>query len=123
MAKAFIVPLLVTGGLLIVIGSGLIYSNQQRLKTFPLAHQSDASAFTASEIERAANTVNEYGNVFKVIPALMVICALLIFFVDKPIWRASCIAAIGMFVVIMTIDINAKARMEEYRQTLLESKK
>ena len=120
MARAFITPTLVTGILLLIVGSGLLYSNQKRINEFPRQYEIDATAFLASEIERADRTIQEYSNVFKVIPAIVAIAALLIVFVDKPIWRAACIATIAMMVVIMSVDINAKARIEKYREVLLE---
>lgn len=122
MAKAFVTPSLVTGLLLLIIGGGLYYSNYQRLKSFPIEYKANVSAFVATEIERAEKTINEFKNtIFKVIPAIIAVCALLLIFVDKPIWRASCLATIAMMVVIMVVDINSNARMEQYHQELLES--
>jgi len=123
MAKAFVTPTLVTGVLLIIVGGGLYYSNTQRLKNFPIEYKADASAFLDSELERAEKTVKEFDNVvLKVIPAIVAVCALLIIFVDKPVWRAACIATIGMLVIIMAVDINSSARMKEYHKALLEQK-
>ncbi|MCB0856355.1 MAG: hypothetical protein KDD63_29250, partial [Bacteroidetes bacterium] len=56
--------------------------------------------------------------VFKVIPFIIVAAALLIFFVDKPIWRATAITTIAMMVVILLVDSNANARIIEYKKQL-----
>lgn len=121
MARAFVTPTLVTGILLLIVGGGLLYSNQKRINEFPVQYEADAANFVQSEIERAEKTIKEFGNVFKVIPAIVAICALLIIFIDKPVWKAAYIATIAMMVVIMAVDINSKARMEQYHKSLIES--
>ena len=118
-AKAFVMPLLVTGALLLVIGLGLFFSNKSRLASFPDAYNSDPTAFVQSEIVRAEKTMNEYRTiVFKIIPIIIVAAALLIVFVDKPNWRAIGITTTAMLVVIMVIDFNANARIEAYSKQL-----
>lgn len=119
-AKAFIVPTLVAGVLLLVIGFGLYFSNQSMLTSFPTAYNSDASAFVQSEITRTENIMKEYQTVvFKIIPLIIVVAALLIIFVDKSIWRAISITTIAMMVVLLLVDINANARLEAYHQELV----
>lgn len=119
-AKAFVVPMLVAGILLMVIGLGLFFSNKSRIANFPDAYNSDATAFVKSEIARAEKTMNEYQTiVFKIIPFIIVAAALLIVFVDKPIWRAVGITTIAMMVVIVLVDINANARIEAYNEQLV----
>ena len=120
LAKAFIYPTLVTGVMLLIIGIGLVFSNKSRIASFPTAYESDASAFVQSEITRAENTIVEYENVvFRVIPLIIVVAALLIVFISTPIWRAIGISTIAMMVVILLIDTNASARMKVYQQQLI----
>lgn len=120
MAKAYVIPLLVTGGLLIVIGAGLVISNQMRLSAFPTAFNADSQAFLASEIARAEKTIDGYTNaVFRIIPLIIASCALLVIFMNGPIWRASLICIIAMMAVIMIIDTNANARLEVYKDKLV----
>lgn len=124
MAKAYVIPTLVAGALLLTIGVGLVASNQLRLSSFPSDYNSDASAFVASEIERVDKTIKEYKNiVFKAIPIIMVICAALILFVSAPIWHASLITALSMLIIIMMIDSNASARLEAYKVKLQEAER
>ena len=119
LAKAFVVPTLVAGVLLLIIGLGLVYSNKSRIATFPAAYESDASTFVESEITRAEKTIAEYQNVvFKAIPLIIVVAAFLLIFIDKPTWRAISITTIAMLVVLLLIDSNAKARMEAYKEQL-----
>ena len=124
LAKAFIYPTLVAGILLLIIGVGLVYSNKSRIANFPTAYEDDASAFLKTEIVRADKTMAEYQTaVFKVIPFIIIVAALLFVFIDKPMWRAISITAIAMMVVILSIDTNANARIEAYKQELVSVEK
>lgn len=119
LARAYIIPALVAGILLSIIGIGLFFTNLSRIKQFEKAYHSDAPAFVESEIERAESTLREYQNVvFTGIPLIIVACALVIFFVNTPIWRASMITTIAMLVVILLIDGTAHARIKAYHKQL-----
>lgn len=119
MAKAYIIPTLVAGALLLTIGLGLFFTNKSRITEFETAYNSDAPAFVESEIVRVERTLKEYQTiVFKAIPFIITIAALLIVFVDKPMWRASAITTIAMMVVILLVDGTAKARIEAYNEQL-----
>tara|TARA_R110002033_G_C3775575_1_gene228718 strand:- start:99 stop:608 length:510 start_codon:yes stop_codon:yes gene_type:complete len=118
LAKAYVIPTLVAGILLLIIGSGLNYTNFQRVKQFEKDFNSDASAFYQSEIERSEGTLKEYTIVFKVIPILIIIAALLILFVNTPTWRAISITTIAMLTVILLVDGTAHSRIESYHKEL-----
>jgi len=69
MAKAYIIPTLVAGILLMTIGLGLFFTNKSRITQFETAYNSNAFAFVESELTRAEATLKEYQTiVFKVIP-------------------------------------------------------
>lgn len=118
LAKAYIIPTLVAGILLLIIGSGLNYTNIQRVKQFEKDFNTDASAFYQSEIERSESTLKEYKVVFKVIPIMIIIAALLILFVDTPTWRAISITTIAKLIVILLVDGTAHSRIESYYKDL-----
>jgi magnesium-transporting ATPase (P-type) len=123
MARAYIIPTLVAGALLTIIGLGLYFTNKSRIPQFQNAYNSDAVAFVDSELVRAENTLKEYQNiVFKAIPIIIILCALGIALMSKPIWRASFITAIAMLVVILLVDGTAHARVDNYNKLLLEAK-
>ena len=123
-ARAYIIPTLVAGVLLMTIGLGLFFTNKSRITQFETAYNSDASAFIESELVRAAATLKEYQTiVFKVIPVIIGICSIVIVFIDKPVWRASMITTIAMLVVILLVDGTAHARIDNYNQQLLSTKK
>ncbi|WP_282178668.1 hypothetical protein [Maribacter stanieri] len=119
MARAYIIPTLVAGSLLLIIGLGLFFTNKSRIPQFEKAYQADAPAFVASELERAEATLKEYDTVvFKAIPIIIVVCALVLLFVSTPIWRASMITTIAMLVVILLVDGTAHARIDSYNKEL-----
>ena len=121
-AKAYIVPTLVAGVLLMTIGLGLFYTNKSRIIAFEKAYNEDVTAFVASEFVRIEKALNEYRTVvFKAIPFIIVAAALLITFVDKPVWRASAITTIAMLIVILLIDGTAHDRMEVYKIQLKQA--
>jgi hypothetical protein len=123
-ARAYIIPTLVAGGLLTIIGLGLFFTNKARVTQFEKIYQKDPTAFVATELERAQKTVKDYTNVvFTAIPLIIAGCALVLVFVDKPLWRASMITTIAMLVVILLVDGTAQARLAAYQQQLIEASK
>ena len=121
MARAYIIPTLVAGLLLLTIGLGLFFTNKARITAFEKAYQTDATAFVSSEIARAESTLKEYDTiVFKAIPIIIIAAALVLLFVSSPTWRAISITTIAMMIVILLIDGTAHARIDGYYQQLLE---
>ncbi len=124
MAKAYIIPTLVAGVLLMIIGLGLFFTNKSRLANFPTDYERDASAFVELELARAEGTLKEYSTiVFIAIPLLIAACAIGIVFLSTPVWRASLITTIAMLTVILLVDGTAHARMDVYHQQLLSVEK
>ncbi|WP_289062621.1 hypothetical protein [uncultured Zobellia sp.] len=118
LAKAYIIPTLVAGILLLIIGSGTNYANTQRVKQFEKDFNTDKTAFYKSEIERSESTVKQFVVVFKVVPILIIIAALLILCNNTPTWRAISITTLSMLMVILLIDGNAQSRIENYHKAL-----
>ncbi|MBT8301863.1 MAG: hypothetical protein KJO63_11055 [Maribacter sp.] len=122
MAKAYIIPTLVAGTLLTIIGLGLFFTNKSRIVQFEKAYHADASAFVASELKRTEATLKEYKTiVFTAIPLIIVACALILFLVNTPIWRACMITTMAILVVILLIDGTAHARIDDYNKQLLQA--
>jgi len=118
-AKAFIVPTLVTGVLLLTVGLGIYFANKSRITSFATAYQNNPTEFVKSEITRTEKSMGEYKTiVFKIIPFIIVAAALLIVLIDKPIWRAISITIIAMMVVILLVDSDANSRIEAYHKQL-----
>lgn len=124
LAKAYIIPTVVAGILLLTIGLGLFYTNKSRIIAFEKAFNANEMEFVASEIARAESTLREYKTiVFKAIPIIIIIAALVIMFVNKPTWRAASITSIAMLIVILLIDGTAHARIETYNEQLQKVQK
>lgn len=119
LAKAYIIPTLVAGSLLMTIGLGLFFTNKSRITKFEKAFNADVPAFYQSEIERSKSTLKEYTVVFKVIPIMIIVAALLILLLNSPTWRAISITTIAMLIVILLVDGTAHARIESYHKELL----
>jgi hypothetical protein len=118
-ARAYIAPTLVAGLMLLTIGLGLFFTNKARITQFETAYKTNVSTFVASEIVRAENTLKEYSIiVFKVIPIIIIVAAILIIFVNTPTWRAISITTIAMLIVILLIDGTAQARIDAYKKQL-----
>ena len=118
-ARAFIYPTLVAGVLLLIVGVGLTLSNKSRLSNFEAAYKRDPAAFVKMELSRTEKTMGEYQNVaLKVFPVIIAMAAMLIVFVDKPIWRAISITLIAMLLCMIWIDSMALTRIDAYRKQL-----
>ncbi|WP_292948600.1 hypothetical protein [Olleya sp. UBA1516] len=118
-ARAYIIPTLVAGLLLTVIGLGLFFTNKSRISAFETAYNTNASAFVKSEIDRTESTLKEYQTiVFKAIPVIIIVAALLILLIRSPTWRAISITTIAMLIVILIIDGSAHARIKGYNNQL-----
>lgn len=120
MARAFIYPTLVVGLLILTVGVGIYVANKTRVTSFVESYAQSAPDFVQSEISRTEKSMGEFKNiVFRVIPIIIALAALLIVFVDKPLWRAIGITTIAMMVVILFVDSNANARITKYHDQLL----
>ena len=119
-AKSFLYPTMVAGILLLAIGVGLVYSNKTRINNFPKAHQKDATAFLQEEVERVEKTMSDFERIlFKIIPLIIVIAALVIVFVNKPLWQAIGITTIAFMVILLLVDSNSYARLAAYHKQLM----
>jgi hypothetical protein len=56
--------------------------------------------------------------VFKVIPILIILEALVILFTNSPTWRAISITIIAMLIIILLVDGTAHSRIESYYKEL-----
>ena len=121
-AKAFIIPTLVAGALLLMAGLSFFISNKSRLSNFETEYKKDSSAFIQSEIARTEKTIASYTNTaFKVFPVIIMMAALLFIFIDKPTWRAISITTIAFLTIIILIDSHAHPRTEVYHQHLVSA--
>lgn len=122
MAKALVWPMLVAGVLTAAVSAGLYFANKPRITQFEAAYNSGAKTFVQTETERTAKSKHDLALVFKVLPLIIIAAALLIVFVNTPLWRAIGITTIALMTVLMFIDSNTSARNNAYHQQLLAEK-
>lgn len=123
MAKAYILPTLIAGLLILAVGIGIFFANKSRMNSFVEAYNNNPTEFVQTELDRTKKIMGEYRNiVFKIIPFIIIVAALVIVFIDKPFWRAAAITTIAMMVVILLVDSNANARVVNYHKQLLLEK-
>jgi len=123
LAKAYIIPTLVAGILLLSLGLGLMFTNISRISAFESHYKEDVTAFIASEANRVDSTLNEYKVVFRVVPLLVVLAGFMLVFLTTPTWRAIGVTTIAMLMFIAFIDGLAYARMEVYKEKIVYAEK
>lgn len=122
LAKAYVIPTLVAGVLLLIIGLGLGIQHYVRITSFENAYNEDAAAFIASEVARSEKVLGDFGLVvFKIIPLIIATCAVLFIFFDGPVWRASFVTTIVMMGLIILVDTNSSARLSDYQDKLAQT--
>lgn len=120
LAKAYIIPTSVAAILLLVVGLGLFFTNKSRIKQFSEEYNANSISFYESEIKRTESTLKEYKVVFKVIPILIIVAALLILFFNSATIKAVSITTIAMLIIVLLIDGIAHSRIESYNKSLKE---
>ncbi len=121
LAKAYVIPTLVCGILVIIIGVGLTYNNYSRISLFAEQYNNNKVEFVNSEIERTNKTIIQTERtIYKSIPIIIIVAAIFIMFFDKPILRATSITVIAMMITLLVVDSNSHSRIVTYNKTLLE---
>ena len=120
LAKAYIIPTSVAATLLMIVGLGLFYTNKSRIRQFNEEYNTNSISFYESELIRTESTLKEYKVVFRVIPILIIVAALLILFLNSTTIRAISITTIAMLIIVLLIDGTAHSRIESYNKSLKE---
>lgn len=119
-ARALVIPSVVAGVLLLILSGGLVAGNLARIASFPDAYASDPATFVASEIGRVDDVASQYAiAMFRVIPLIVLVCAVLVAVMHGPVGRAWFVTTIAMLSLVMLVDTNANARLEDYKEKLL----
>ena len=118
-AKAFTWPLLVMGLFLIAVGAGLYAANQPRIARFENEYQREPKAFFASEIQRTEKSQGDLALVFKILPVIIIIAAMVILLAPASFWRVAAVTVILNAAFLMVVDSNTDARNDAYHTQLL----
>ncbi len=120
MVRAYVVPMVVAGLLLLILGGGLLYGTRQSLSGFAPDFGQDAAGFVAREMARVDKTIAQYRRAaFTVMPLLIAGAAGLMIVLNGPLWRAGLITGIAVLSIVMLVDSTACARLESYRLHLM----
>ena len=121
-AKAFIWPLLVMGLFLVSVGVGLYAANHPRIVQFENDCHREPKAFLEAEIQRTANSQRGLAMVFRILPAIVIVAAVVILLAPAALWRAIAVTMILTAAFLMLVDSNTEARNDAYHSQLLAFK-
>jgi hypothetical protein len=114
MAKSFIWPLSIAGLFLAFVGAGLFFANNPRIDRFEQEYHLNPNAFVQSEIQRTEKSKDEMSLVFRIIPIIIILSAIVILVVPGAISRAIAVTVILNAAFLMTVDSNTEARNNNY---------
>jgi ABC-2 type transport system permease protein len=119
-AKAFVIPLIVAGIFLVSVGIGLFTANNPRIAQFEKDYKLDAKSFIAKEIARTADSQGQLKLVFRILPAITIVAAILLMIFSSPYWRAITVTIILITAFLLAVDSNTDARNDAYHDELLK---
>ena len=120
-ARAYILPMLLSGLFLVAAAGGLYYANKPRVEHFSEQYEQNAKQFVQSELERTAKSDHDlHLMVYRVLPAIVIACAVAVFFVTGAYGRAWLVSLMILGSVMMAIDSNTHRRTADYRQQLIQ---
>lgn len=121
-AKAYVIPLIVSGLFLVAVGIGLYAANKPRLELFQREYNTNANSFVQKEIERTTKSQSDFKTVFKVLPLIIIIAAILFMFLPSAsaTWRAIAVTLIVTAAFLLIVDSNTSARNDSYREQLIK---
>ena len=89
LAKAYVIPNLIAGLLIMTIGIGLFYTNKNRIKSFEIDFNNNPAVFFINESNRIEHTLKEYKNVFIIIPIIMIAALLILLNMANSMYNAN----------------------------------
>ena len=119
MAHAYIIPLLVTGLLLMILGSGLVVPNYFRLSNLPDTFQANATIFIANELA----CVDKNNARFVIFQTIIIVCIVILMIMRTTIWQDSAISVISMLAILLFVYSNANARFGTYKAGLGQARR
>jgi ABC-2 type transport system permease protein len=118
-ARIFPWPLLAMGLFLVAVGAGLYGANQPRIARFESEARRDPKTFLEAEIQRTAKSQGDLALVFKILPAIIIVAAVLIMLAPANAWRAAALTLILTAAFLLVVDSNTDARNDAYHTRLL----
>jgi hypothetical protein len=114
-AKAMIIPLAILAIILISGGSYMVYSNNQRIKVFSTAFESNPTEFVEAEAERTEDFIKWYPYTMFITSGIIIIGLLLYLFWAGPYGRAIGMTIFIMGLAVLYIDHFSEERAHTYQ--------
>lgn len=120
MARAYWLPLAISGVFLIVVAGGLFFANHPRIAAFQQQYKENPEQFVKSELARTAKSDHDLNLiVYYVLPIMVIVCGVLVVgFKESTYARAWLIVLMMLGAFLMVIDSNTKARNADYHEQL-----
>ena len=124
MARAYWMPLAVSGVFLVAVAGGLFFANNPRIEKFQEQYQASPETFVQAELDRTAKSDHDLNLiVYTVLPIFVIVCGVLVVgFKDSTHTRAWLITLMLLGSFLMVVDSNTKARNSDYRTKLIEAR-
>lgn len=120
MARAYRLPPALSGVFPVVVAGGLYYANHPHITSFQEQYRENPEQFVKSEPERTAKSDSDLTMiVFRILPVIVIACAIGAMFITKTPWRAWFIVLMMPGAFLMAVDSNTRARNAEYHKILL----
>jgi ABC-2 type transport system permease protein len=120
MARIFPWPLLVMGLFLVAVGAGLYAANKPRITRFESEARQNSKALMEAEIQRTAKSHGDLALVFKILPGIVIVAAVVITLAPATGWRAVSVVIILTAAFLMVVDSNTAARNDDYHTQLIK---
>ena len=113
-ARAMVLPLLVTGGVIAVLSGVAAFNNVLRIAEFREAYAADPAAFVEQEIARVQGFMSWYVYTF-VCASILIVAGLSAFLIaGVPTWKAIGLAMIVLGAAALHIDFFSRASSTQY---------
>jgi len=120
-AKSLLIPVFVLGLIFIIMGSFMLYSNNQRITKFKNANETNSKEFTQNEKKRVENFQFMYPTSLAISAACFLITILAFIFSKNPTFHAIGIVLTIFGVSLIIIDYFSKERAQIYYDHILKN--
>lgn len=120
MARAYWLPLALSGVFLIIVAGGLYFANHPRITSFQQEYKENPELFIKNELARTAKSDGDLNIiVYTILPAIVIVSGILcIVLISSPNIRAWLIVLMMLSAFLMVVDSNTKARNADYHTIL-----
>lgn len=122
-AKSVVIPLLLTGAIAAISGTGMLWSNNNRLIEFEQRYHEDAAQFIVAEKHRVEQFLPWYPQIKAGITILLAIAMTIMWISDKPLFHGIALGMILLGFSLLVVDYFSKERADTYYAYILEEVK